>query len=123
MNALIAIFLFLGSFMIVVASFGIVKMPDIYTRMHVATKAGTVGIGFILLAVAFYFSDLAVTSLVVGTLLFVGLTAPVAAHILGKAMMESGYQFWKPGGAESTSSEPDNDDDQGSTTKDDDPTL
>lgn len=43
MDFLIMVLLLLGSFFVVIASVGIVRMPDLYTRMHSATKAGTVG--------------------------------------------------------------------------------
>lgn len=38
--------LLLGTFFVVVASIGILRLPDLYIRMHAATKAGTVGLTF-----------------------------------------------------------------------------
>jgi len=88
-------FLMAGTFFFIVASFGILRMPDIYTRLHVATKAGTVGLGFLLIAVAIHFQDIAVTSRALGAVFFIFLTSPVASHLLGKAMLKKDYKFWK----------------------------
>lgn len=95
MAILVAISLLMGSFFTLVACIGILKLPDLYTRMHATTKAGTVGIGFILLAVGLSFNDYTVTSRVLGTLLFVFITAPIGAHLLGKAMLKKGYPMWQ----------------------------
>ncbi len=95
MEFLTALLLFVGSTFILVASVGILRMPDLYTRMHAATKAGTVGLSSLLLAVAVAIPESTVISRVMGTMLFIFLTAPVAAHLLGKAMKQSGYQIWR----------------------------
>lgn len=55
-----AILLLIGMFFILVSSIGMLKLPDLMTRMHGATKAGTVGVGFVLLAVANHFATLSV---------------------------------------------------------------
>ena len=95
MEAVIAICLLSGTFFAVVAGLGILRLPDLYTRMHASTKAGTVGLGFLLLAVTLHFRDLTVASRALGVLLFLFLTAPVAAHLLGRAMLQRGYPFWR----------------------------
>ncbi|GEA60731.1 monovalent cation/H(+) antiporter subunit G [Vibrio comitans] len=95
MEWLIGAFLCMGGLFVLVASLGVLRMPDLFTRMHAATKAGTVGLGLLLLAVAFAIPDITVISRVIGTMLFIFLTAPVAAHLLGKAMRQSGYKIWQ----------------------------
>lgn len=87
--------LILGCFFNFIAALGILRLPDLYTRMHSATKAGTVGIAFIQLAVSLSFQQTSITSRCVSTLLFVILTAPVAVHILGKVMLDKGYKIWR----------------------------
>ena len=42
--------LILGSLFALIAAIGVVRMPDIYCRMHAATKAGAFGVSLILLA-------------------------------------------------------------------------
>ena len=44
-----------GAFFMLVASLGLVRFPDLYTRMHAATKATTFGMGGILVATAIAF--------------------------------------------------------------------
>lgn len=95
MELLTGIMLCFGTLITLVASLGILRMPDLYTRMHSATKAGTVGLSLLLLAVAASIPDITVFSRVIGTMVFIFLTAPVAAHLLGKATQQSGYQIWR----------------------------
>ena len=96
MSVLVTSSLIIGIFFIIVASIGILTLPDLYTRMHAATKAGTLGLGFVLLTVALYFQEVTVTSRVIGTVMFIFLTAPIAAQVLGKVMLQKGYKIWKP---------------------------
>ncbi|MBP8829999.1 MAG: monovalent cation/H(+) antiporter subunit G, partial [Desulfobacter sp.] len=79
MEILMAICLITGTFFTLMAALGVLRMPDIYMRTHAATKAGTFGIGMIVLAVALFFTDTAVTSRVVGIMLFFIMTTPAAA--------------------------------------------
>lgn len=95
MELVVAIVLLLGTALVLVAALGLMRMPDLYIRMHASTKAGTVGLGLILLAVALYYRDVTVVSRVVGTLFFIFLTAPVAAHVIGKAMLDAGYDYFR----------------------------
>jgi multicomponent Na+:H+ antiporter subunit G len=95
METLISLSLLIGTFFTLVAAIGILRMPDIYMRIHAVTKAGTVGIGLILLSVALFFADSAVTSRVIGIMLFIIVTTPAAAHLLGKTMLKSKYRMWQ----------------------------
>jgi multicomponent Na+:H+ antiporter subunit G len=67
------------------AGVGILRMPDLYTRMSATTKAATLGVGSALLAVAVYFGELGVAARALAAVAFVFLTAPVAAHMIGRA--------------------------------------
>ncbi|MGA7954287.1 MAG: monovalent cation/H(+) antiporter subunit G [Gloeobacterales cyanobacterium] len=78
-----------------IAALGIVRMPDLFLRTSVTSKASTLGISCILLAVAVHFNDLGVTSRVLATIAFMLLTAPVAAHVLGRAGYAMGVSLWK----------------------------
>lgn len=95
MNILIAVFASLGSLFILLAAVGILRMPDTYLRMAVTTKAATLGIGLILIASALYFGDLSTTTRVVAIIIFILLTAPVGAHLIGKASYISGNKLWE----------------------------
>ena len=52
MEVIVGLLLCIGTLFFLIASLGVVRMPDLYTRMHAATKAGTVGVAALLLAVA-----------------------------------------------------------------------
>jgi len=74
-----------GTVFSLVAAIGMLRLPDILTRMHAATKAGILGTGLILLSHAVYFSRLDITLRALATITFLWLTAPIAAHLIGRA--------------------------------------
>ena len=84
-DVLAAVGLVAGAAFVFVAAVGVLRMPDLYTRMHAAAKAGALGAGLTVVsaAVAVGGASLAVRALV--TLVFIVLTAPVAAHALARA--------------------------------------
>lgn len=85
-----AVGLVVGALFVFIAALGVVRMPDLYTRMHAATKAGALGAGLLVAAMAVAMGDGGLTGRAVATVLFVVLTAPVAAHALGRAHYRSG---------------------------------
>lgn len=84
-----------GAGFLLLAAIGILRMPDLFTRMQTASKASTLGISCILIAVAFFMQDLAVTIRAALTILFFFLTAPVAAHMIGRAAYFVGVPLWR----------------------------
>ncbi|WP_375449587.1 monovalent cation/H(+) antiporter subunit G [uncultured Devosia sp.] len=85
-----AVLLSLGSVFGLIAAVGVLRLPDLYTRMHAASKAGAVGGGMILLAVALACLDGAVASRAVIGIGFLLVTTPVSAHLLARASLKSG---------------------------------
>lgn len=92
---IIAFLATLGSLFVFLAGVGIIRMPDTYLRMAVTTKAATLGVGLILIAAAIYFHDLSTTTRVLAIILFILLTAPVGAHLIGKASYIVGNKLWE----------------------------
>ncbi|MBJ3785144.1 monovalent cation/H(+) antiporter subunit G [Devosia sediminis] len=86
--------LVLGAAFTLLAAIGVVRLPDLYTRMHAASKAGAVGGGLILVAVAVVSQDAAVATRAIIGVAFLLLTTPVSAHLLARASYLSRY---KPG--------------------------
>jgi multicomponent Na+:H+ antiporter subunit G len=82
-----------GALFSLTAAIGINRFPDLYTRMHAASKAGTVGSGLLLLAVGIASLELAVFARALAGFFFVVLTAPVSAHLLAKAAHQVGYRL------------------------------
>lgn len=94
-DTIIAIIATLGTIFVLLAGVGIIRMPDTYLRMAVTTKAATLGIGLIMVAAAIYFNDLSTTTRVLAVILFILSTAPVGAHLIGKASYITGPRLWK----------------------------
>lgn len=92
---LAAFLLFAGACFNLVAAIGILRLPDLFTRLHAATKASTLGVGCVMAAVAIHFWNLETTTRAVATSVFLLLTAPVGAHLLARAAYWMGVQFWE----------------------------
>jgi CPA2 family monovalent cation:H+ antiporter-2 len=84
-----------GAAFSLLASVGVIRMPDLFMRMQAATKASTLGIGCIVLAVAVHFGELGVTTRALAAIAFVFLTAPVAAHMIARASYFVGVPLWQ----------------------------
>lgn len=93
-NILAGIFVMLGAGFALVASVGILRLPDFYTRIHAASKAGTVGSVLALLALAIVSVETAEVLRAIAAIVFFFLTAPISAHLLGKAAYSAGYKMW-----------------------------
>ena len=83
-----------GAAFSLVAAIGINRMPDIFSRLHAASKAGTLGAGLVLLAVAIDAYELDIATRAFAAVLFLMLTTPVAAHLLGRAAYIAGVPLW-----------------------------
>jgi multicomponent Na+:H+ antiporter subunit G len=79
-----------GAALVFVAALGVLRMPDLYSRMHAATKAGALGSGLLVVAAAVAIGGISMSLRAAATVLFIVLTAPVAAHALGRAVYRNG---------------------------------
>jgi len=77
-----------------IAGLGILRLPDVLIRMHASTKAGTLGVGLIVLGVAVHFANTLVVTKALFIIAFLLLTAPVAAHLVGRAAHRRGIPLW-----------------------------
>ena len=84
----------LGGFFAFVAGLGVLRLPDVLIRMHATTKAGTLASGLIMVAVALGFGDAPTIARGVVIVVFLLLTAPVGAHMIGRAAVRSGAPLW-----------------------------
>jgi multicomponent Na+:H+ antiporter subunit G len=85
-----SVLLLIGSVLSALAALGILRFPDVYTRLHAASKAGPLGAGVILLAVAFASGDWSVAVRCVLGFVFLIITSPVSAHLVARAALRSG---------------------------------
>lgn len=86
------ILLIVGALFSFVAVIGILRLPDLYTRTHAASKAGTVGSGLTLIAIALISFDGAIVLRAIAGIVFFMLTAPLSAHLLARAAYMAGYK-------------------------------
>ncbi len=93
-NITIAILLTVGAILMLLAGIGILRMPDVLLRISATTKAATLGVIFIMIAVALHFGNLGVTSRAVGVIIFITLTAPISAHMISRAAYITGDPLW-----------------------------
>ncbi|MEM8857666.1 MAG: monovalent cation/H(+) antiporter subunit G [Chloroflexota bacterium] len=89
------LFLILGVVFILVGAIGILRMPDIFLRMSASTKSTILGSGFMLIGVSIFFGDLGVTGRALAIFAFLLATAPVAAHMIGRAAYSDGVPLWE----------------------------
>ncbi|MDP2697325.1 Na+/H+ antiporter subunit G [Thalassospira sp.] len=89
LEIIISALIVIGGFFALVGSFGLVKLPDLMTRLHGPTKATTLGVGSILVASMLYFwllqDSFTIHELLIT--LFLLLTAPITANVIAKAYM------------------------------------
>ncbi len=79
-----------GVLLTVVAGFGLVRFPDVYSRMHAATKPATLGLLLICVGAALVLDDGADRAKLLLVAVFQFVTAPVAAHMVGRAAYGAG---------------------------------
>jgi len=94
-DVVVTLLLIAGGWFAFVAGLGVLRMPDVYIRMHASTKAGTLGVGLILLGVLVFFGDLSVGTRAIAAIAFILITAPVAAHMIGRAAYRTETPMWE----------------------------
>ena len=86
------LFIAAGAFFCVVGAFGIVRMPDFYTRMHASGVVDPFGVSLILIGLMFQAGFTLVTVKLVVIVILLLFTSPVACHALGRAALHRGLQ-------------------------------
>jgi multicomponent Na+:H+ antiporter subunit G len=93
LQVLTALVMVVGTFFMVVTGIGLVRFPDVYTRMHAAGKAGTVGVALLILAPTLFFAADAPFVSVRGVMaiVFQFFTTPGATYLLAHASYVRSY--------------------------------
>ncbi len=89
MSAAAAILLVVGALFCLLAALGVLRFPDLYTRLHASSKAGLLGVGLILLGAGLASGDIAVIARCVIGMVLIALTSPISAHLLARAALRS----------------------------------
>ena len=92
---LAAVLFLAGATLALLAAVGVLRMPDLYTRMQASTKAATLGLGCLLAGLALYLPELSVVIRAGTIAAFAMLTTPIAAHVIARAAYMTGVPLWK----------------------------
>ncbi|WP_217586782.1 monovalent cation/H(+) antiporter subunit G [Lentibacillus saliphilus] len=94
LNISVSLFILIGTFFVLSSSLGIARFPDIYTRLHAATKASTLGISSMLIGtfLFLYAEHDIVSGKLLLAIVFILLTAPVSGHMISRAAHKSGVK-------------------------------
>ena len=82
--------LLVGASLALVAAIGILRFPDVLTRMHSGTKPQVIGLMFLLVGLGAQLRDVATVGLLLLVVVFQMFTAPIASHMLARAAYRSG---------------------------------
>ena len=86
---MVSLLIVLGGIFVLVGSLGLIKLPDLMTRLHAPTKATTLGLGGVLVGSMLFFlgveGELSIHEMLISLFLFI--TAPVSAHFIAKAWL------------------------------------
>ncbi|EYB67992.1 hypothetical protein DEIPH_ctg030orf0031 [Deinococcus phoenicis] len=75
----------IGAFFVLTAAIGLVRFPDLYTRLHASSKLVTLGSAGIFLGAALELTDAAAFTRLAAVLLFHFLTTPLTAYLIAQA--------------------------------------
>ena len=87
---IVLILVLLGSLFILIAAIGILRFKDVFSSMHATTKANSFGLLLILTGVALHFLTFIVVIKAVLIVVFIYLTAPLAAHAVAQTIEKIG---------------------------------
>ncbi|MGF7183952.1 multicomponent Na+:H+ antiporter subunit G [Desulfitispora alkaliphila] len=93
---IVSLFVLVGVFFVLAGTIGVLRLPDVYGRMHAATKSSTLGVASIMLGMLVFFSFQGNASMktILG-ILFIFMTAPVGAHMISRAAYRTGVKQWE----------------------------
>jgi multicomponent Na+:H+ antiporter subunit G len=94
---IVAILILLGAILSLLSSFGLLRLPDVYTRSHAATKSATLGVISILSGAFIYFWAIEghISPRLLLGIVFVFITAPVAGHLICRAAYRIKVPLWE----------------------------
>jgi multicomponent Na+:H+ antiporter subunit G len=94
-SVLVALLLVSGALFMLLAGVGLVRLPDLYLRMSATSKAATLGASLVLLGAALHFGTAVAAGKALVIVAFLFLTAPAAAHAIGRAGYRRKSPLWR----------------------------
>ncbi len=95
-DLIVAVLLVVGCCLFLAGTLGLLRLPDVYTRLHALTKADNLGLGFVALGLIVQAGSLFV---VVKILLIWGLvllSSTTCCHLVARWALEAGIAVWRP---------------------------
>lgn len=89
-NLVVLILASVGALFLLISALGIVRLPDVFTRMHAAGKAATLGVSCLLLSAGIYFQDTALLLRMIALIVLFFITAPIATTTMARAAYRTG---------------------------------
>lgn len=88
------LFLGLGGCFMIFGVIGMIRFPDVYTRLHASSKCATTGLLSILIGLMIQSGWSALSARIFAIALFTLLTSPVASHVIAKSARDAGVRYW-----------------------------
>lgn len=89
LDIIASLFVLGGLFFFIVGTIGLLRMPDVYSRMHATTKCDTLGVSLIMTGIIVGQGLSWVTLKLVLIIIFIWLTTPTAAHAIARAAYDT----------------------------------
>ena len=100
LGILIVILLAIGVFFFTVSMIGLLRLPDVYTRLHATTKCDTLGACSILLGMMLYEGIAFASVEMLFIIAFILLANPTAAHAIARGSYKRGLRLWEGTGVD-----------------------
>lgn len=84
-----------GAFFFLVGTVGLLRFPDVFTRLHALTKADNVGLGLIVAGLALQAASVTIAVKLIFIWLLVLLAGAGVAHLIAKVALKKGVKLWK----------------------------
>ena len=94
-DALTVLLILAGALFFMAGTVGLLRFPDLYTRLHALTKAENVGLGLIIVGLAIQAEALSVVLKLLVIWLLVQLAGASVAHLIAKSALRKGIPLWK----------------------------
>jgi multicomponent Na+:H+ antiporter subunit G len=85
----------LGAFFFFAGTVGVLRFPDVYTRLHALTKADGLGVGLVVMGLAVQTTSWMVVTKLMVIWLLVMFSSATSCHLVARAARQAGIQPWR----------------------------
>lgn len=83
----------IGALLALIAGIGLQRFPDVFARMHAATKPATLGLALVLIGAALRMPDTGAVAKLLLVVILQFITAPLGSHLVGRATYRAGTEL------------------------------